>query len=166
MIATPSVAARSWLLIFFCLGACQPAQEQLTPRREADYRDSLYARTTDKSFADVEWELEFAISERNFRITGKNSVGSGLRDRGYTDFPNAAVVHFCSLERAREVLLMDLGFLAVMPCRIAIYEEGDGVTIAAVMLPTGHTNPDVTAFAREFNELQREIVDFVVDDRL
>jgi uncharacterized protein (DUF302 family) len=129
-----------------------------------DYRDNLYIRKTNKSFEDVEWELEFAITERNFRITGKNTIGAGLRNRGYPDYPDVTIIHFCSLERAREVLDMDIGFTAVMPCRIAIYQEGDQVTIAAIMLPETHEKPGVVAFAREFNALQREIVDFVMEE--
>lgn len=130
----------------------------------ADYRDSLYIRKTTKSFEDVEWELEFAITERNFRITGKNTIGSGLRNRGYPNYPNVSIIHFCSLERAREVLDMDIGFAAVMPCRIAIYEQDDQVAVAAIMLPVTHEDERVAAFAREFNELQKDIVDFVMEE--
>ena len=42
---------------------------------------------TDKPFADVVEELEFAITERNFRITGYNKVGSAMRRVDRTEAP-------------------------------------------------------------------------------
>src|SRR3972149_11931629 len=73
----------------------------------AGHSDLIVRATTDKSFQDVVDELEFAISERNFRITGANKIGSALRERGYKDFPDMQVIHFCSLEYAREALEID-----------------------------------------------------------
>ena len=106
----PRIAVMFALLgMAWCVGASQPATKATRVVRGE----------TSKSFDDVILELDFAITERNFRITGRNTIGKGLRDRGYKDFPNVEVIHFCNLEYAREVLLIDPGFVAEMPCRIA-----------------------------------------------
>lgn len=117
----------------------------------------------DKPFADVIFELNFAITERNFRITGRNTIGEGLRRRGYDDFPDIEVIHFCSLEVAREVLLLDPGFVAQMPCRIAVHEEDDHTVISLVTLPVGHRDPRVNDFARRMNDTLKEIVEFTIE---
>ncbi len=118
--------------------------------------------TVDKPFDDVVFELEFAITERNFRITGRNTIGEGLRRRGYTDFPDVEVIHFCSLEIAREVLLIDPGFVAQMPCRVTVH-VADGLTvISLITLPTDHADARVNAFARRMNATLRDIVRYAI----
>lgn len=123
----------------------------------------LYQLRTGKPFDDVLFELEFAITERNFRITGRNSIGKGLRARGY-EFPDVEVIHFCSLEKAREVLLLDPGYVTQMPCRITLHEEGDQTVISAILLPENHADPRVVEFARGMNTTLREIVGFAVSE--
>lgn len=120
--------------------------------------------TTTKSFEDVLLELEFAITERNFRITGRNTLGEGLRARGYTDFPDVEVIHFCNLEYAREVLLLDPDYVAQMPCRIAVHREPNRTVINVILLPEDHSDPRVNAFASRMNTLLREILAFVLEE--
>ncbi len=118
---------------------------------------------TGKSFDDVILELDFAITERNFRITGRNTIGKGLRDRGYADFPDVEVIHFCNLEYAREVLLLDPGYVAQMPCRVTVHRERGRTVVSLVLLPEDHPDPRVNAFAQRMNVLLREILAFVLE---
>jgi len=124
----------------------------------------VYRLVTDKSFEDVVFDLKFAISERNFRITGSNKIGKGLRERGYERYPDLEVIHFCSLERAREVLDLDPDYIAQMPCRIAVHEQGDKVIINAILLPENHSDARINEFAGEMNKLIRDIVAFAVEE--
>ena len=120
--------------------------------------------TTKKLFADVIQELEFAITERNFRITGRNTIGKGLRDRGYKDFPDVEVIHFCNLENAREVLLLDPDYVALMPCRATARQTPAGTTVSVILLPENHPNKKVRLFAHRINQQLREIFEFVIHD--
>lgn len=160
MIRSPSQFSRIALL-FACVAAaaCSPP-----PAPVASRSDALIERTrTDKAFDDVVFELEFAITERNFRITGRNTIGEGLRDRGYDDFPDVEVIHFCNLEYAREVLAIDPGYVAQMPCRITVHSEPEGTVISLILLPEDHADERVNAFARRMNAILREIVEFVLE---
>ena len=144
------------LLICFFTFACSDN----TPDSE-----SLILRfKTDKTFADVIQELEFSITERNFRLTGRNTVGKGLRKRGNDDYPDIEVIHFCSLDVAKEVLDIDPGFVAQMPCRVTVHEEKDYVIISLIQLPTDHKDPRVNDFAGRMNVTLREIVDYVLEE--
>ena len=118
---------------------------------------------TNKSFEDVIFELDFAITERNFRITGRNTIGKGLRDRGYEDFPDVEVIHFCNLEYAREVLMIDPGYVAQMPCRIAVHVAADTTVISLILLPEDHPDERANAFARRMNAILRDIVNVVLE---
>lgn len=117
---------------------------------------------TDKSFDDVILEADFAITERNFRITGRNTIGKGLRERGYTDFPDVEVIHFCNLEYAHEVLQIDPGFVAQMPCRLTVHVEHGKTVVNMVLLPENHEDPRVQAFAKRMNGELREILAYVL----
>lgn len=119
-------------------------------------------RSTDKSFQDVIFELEFAITERNYRITGRNTLGKALRARGYSGYPDAEVIHFCSVERARIVLDLDPDYLAQMPCRITVHVEDNRTVVHGILLPTNHPDARVVEFARETNALIQDILDFAV----
>ena len=150
-------------LAISALAACDMPKEppDASPSRPST---ALIERSvTQKAFEDVVFELDFAITERNYRITGRNTIGKGLRTRGYKDFPNVEVIHFCNLEYAREVLLIDPGFVAQMPCRITIHEQGDETVISLILLPEDHPIPEVNDFSRRMNVILREIVSFVID---
>lgn len=115
---------------------------------------------TEKSFQDVVDDLEYAITERNLRITGRNTVGEALRERGHEGYPDVEVIHFCNLENAREVLDMDMAFIAQMPCRVTVHEADGRVTISMLLLPEDHRDPRVNEFARRMNAQLREIAHF------
>ena len=134
--------------------ASQPAGES----------DDLVTRySTAKSFDDVVFELNFAITERNFRITGRNTIGEGLRKRGYEDFPNIEVIHFCSLELAREVLVIDPGFVAQMPCRITVHEQDGHTVVSVIRLPVDHVDQRVNEFAGRMNRTLLDIAEFAIE---
>ena len=135
--------------------------------REAPPSPELVVRAvTEKSFSEVIFQLEHAITEHNFRITGRNKIGEGLRERGYGDFPDVEVIHFCNLELAREVLLIDPGFIAQMPCRITVHSTQHGQTISLILLPENHLDERVNIFARQMNGILREIAQFVLEEDL
>lgn len=141
---------------FVLLGGCsaeRPSSDNL-----------VVTAVTTKTFDDVIFELEFAITERNFRITGRNTIGKGLRERGYENFPDVEVIHFCNLEYAHEVLVIDPGYVAQMPCRITVHTTADGTVISLILLPDNHADKRVNDFARRMNAILREIVDFVLEE--
>lgn len=149
----------TWLLLWTLVIALPAAA---APIDIAPERDLVVRYTVDKSFDDVVFELNFAITDHNFRITGRNSIGAGLRERGYEDFPDVEVIHFCSLELAREVLLLDPGFVAHMPCRVTVHVERGRTVVSLIKLPLTSADPRVNDFARRMNATLSEIVEFAV----
>lgn len=125
--------------------------------------NSIVRGATDKSFASVIQELEFAITDHNYRITGRNTLGKALRERGYEDFPDIEVILFCSVEQAREVLELDPGFIAMMPCRATVHEQEGRRVVSMVLLPESHPDPRVAAFAQRVNGVLKEILSFVLE---
>ncbi len=143
----------------FCAGAVLAAEISTI---KSEY--TIIRAVTDKSYEDVTDELEFAITERNFRITGKNIIGKAIRKRGHDDFPNVDVVHFCNVENAREVLEHDINFVSQMPCRMTIHEEQDKVVLQLILVPEQHPDPAVRDFSIRMNKTLKEILAFVLED--
>lgn len=158
---------RVWpLLICTVLAACsQKSTEQAAgdPAGAVETHSYHIVRAaTDKPFDDVVEELEFAITDHNFRVTGTNNLGKALRERGYQDFPDVEVIHFCSVENAREVLQLDPGYVAMMPCRVTVHVQDKKTIISLILLPEDHPDPKVNEFARRTNVELRKIMDFAL----
>lgn len=122
------------------------------------------ADTATKSYPDVMAELEVAITERNFRITGHNKIGSVIRERENIEFPDYDTIQFCNLSQAREMLTLSPASVAWMPCNVAVRSEGGRVIVTTHLLPTDSANPKLNEFARHMNEELKAIVRFAVED--
>jgi uncharacterized protein (DUF302 family) len=145
---TPSArkAVIAAMLVVFGLAACSaPPWQDRAPR---------YTVSTSKPFEEVLADLEFAIGEHNFPMTGRDSIGAAIAERNAIAFPSATVLHFCNLEYARQLLELDPRYLLHMPCRIALYEQAGRVTIEARLLPES----DPEAVSARVNNILRAIV--------
>ncbi|MFN5745954.1 MAG: DUF302 domain-containing protein [Methylococcaceae bacterium] len=138
-------------LISLLLSGCSP---------EADYYS---AETASKPYQDVMAELELAITERNFRITGHNRIGSVIREREHIDFPDYDSLQFCNLTRAREMLELSPEAVAWMPCTISVRSQNGTIIVTTHLLPTHSRDPRLNDFARTMNQQLKQIVDFAVE---
>lgn len=126
---------------------------------------AYYSRETGKkSYQDVMAELELAITERNFRITGHNKIGSVIREREGIAFPDYDTLQFCNLTEARVMLEMSPQTVAWMPCNISLRLENGKVVVTTHLLPVHNNDPKLDQFAETMNQRLREIVDFAVAD--
>ncbi|WP_244559158.1 DUF302 domain-containing protein, partial [Bathymodiolus platifrons methanotrophic gill symbiont] len=98
---------------------------------------------------DVLAELEIAISEHNFRITGHSRVGKVIRDRSTKDFPNYDTLQFCNLTHAKTLLLMSPHAVRHMPCNIVTYEYNGKTIVRTHLMPTDTNNSELNAFAEK-----------------
>lgn len=119
--------------------------------------------TSSKSFEDVIFDLEFAITQRNFRISARNDIGRAIRERGEKDFPQAMIIHFCNITIAREALELDPLLITHMPCRVAVYDHGDRITVSTTSLRDDSDDQRLNEFARRINAILREILRFAVE---
>ncbi|MGI9320866.1 MAG: DUF302 domain-containing protein [Thiogranum sp.] len=143
------------VLVFILMNvvACGPGFEQDPATR--------YTLHTSKSFDDVLTDLEFAIGEQNFRLTGRNTIGAAITERGEFDLPAATVLHFCNLEYARQILQVAPQYLLHMPCRIAVYQQEGKVTVEARLLP--ENDPAVRLLSQRVNRILEVIVSNAVE---
>ena len=144
---------QGFLLFFFLFMGCT---------QEEPYYYSRETRT--KSYSDVMAELELAITERNYRITGHNKIGSVIRERDQIDFPDYDTFQFCNLTLAREMLELSPESVSWMPCNMALRVENEKVILTTHLLKEDPKNPKLAAFAKKINAQLKEIVDFAVEN--
>lgn len=141
------------LLLVMIPARCATAQTPDTER--------IYQRTTPKPVPEVVEDVEFAISERNFRITSQLHVGRGIRERDKIEFPDYEVILFCNLGYARQMLELDPGFINHCPGRITVRGGADATYIATPLLPEPPgQDATLTALVQKINAQLRAIVDY------
>ena len=151
----PVVSSKPLVFLFVLLNllACGPNPgEDPAPR---------FTAQSSKTFDDVLADLEFAIGEENFRITGRNTIGAAIAQRQGTELPAGTVVHLCNLEYARQFLELAPHYLLYMPCRIVVYEQDDKVMVEARLLP--ESDPAVQALSQKINRILETIVTAAVE---
>lgn len=124
-----------------------------------------YAKTTNKAFDDVVFDLEFAITQANYRLTGKNRVGESIAEMRDTDYPKGTLLHFCNSQIAASVLDIRPEYLLNMPCKISVREidAGKQVIVETYLLQTG-SDPELDPILESINATIREIVEFGTGD--
>lgn len=133
--------------------ACAPPQQPIQQER-------WYQAETIKPYDDVLAELELAITENNFRITGRNHIGRVIRQRDNIAFPDYDTLQFCNLTLARQMLEMSTAAVAYMPCNISVRSENGKVVIVTHLLPTDGPDEKLNAFFRDLNGKLKKIIDY------
>ena len=123
-----------------------------------------YQAETSKPYDEVLAELESAIAENNFRITGHSRIGKVIRDRGTKDFPDYDTIQFCNLTHAKTLLLMSPAAVRYMPCNVVLYQYQGKTIVRTHLMPTDTDNTELNRFSVKMNETLRSIVDFAVEE--
>jgi uncharacterized protein (DUF302 family) len=124
----------------------------------------FYQVETKKPYADVLSELEVAIAENNFRITGHSRVGKVIRERGTADFPEFDTIQFCNLTEAKTILLMSPQAIRHMPCNVVTYQDRGKTIIRTHLLPSNTGNQALDEFSGKMNQVIKSIVDFAAEE--
>ncbi len=142
------------LLISACTTFSKPPDSELI---------HYYQAETTKPYDDVIAELEIAISEHNFRVTGHSRVGKVIRDRGSENFPNYDTVQFCNLSHAEVLLTLSPHAVSYMPCNIVTYEWRGKTIIKTPLLPVDSDKEAFNRLTKKMNKTLKQIVDFAAE---
>jgi Uncharacterized conserved protein len=123
----------------------------------------FYQVETVKPYDDVLTELQLAIAENNFRITGHSRVGKVIRERGAKDFPDYDTIQFCNLTYAKTILDINPKAIRFMPCNVITYKNQGKTSVRINLLPTKTDNKQFDRFAVDINKILKDIVDFSVE---
>ena len=91
------------------------------------YKDSnnIHKEFSDKDYTDIIQDVEFAITESNFRIVNRINIGEAIQERKENIFPRNEVILFCNLTIAEEMLKLEPDFINFCPYKITIAERSE-----------------------------------------
>lgn len=150
-------------IIFASLASISSCASQSEQPNIISERVEYYQVQTGKPYDEVLAELEIAIAEHNFRITGHSRVGKVIRERGAENFPEYDTVQFCNLTLARTVLEITPHAIGYMPCNVVTYQFDGKTIIRTHLLPEQSDNPELNRFAADMNKQLKQIVDFAAE---
>ena len=136
------------ILMLFLLSACD--------RQES----ALYEKQTNKQFEDVLQDIEFIITEKNFRITNRLHIGDAIQERGAEDFPRNEVILFCNLTLAEDMLLLEPRYINYCPYKISISEVGGKITLSTLLLPENTGNENLDVIAEKINKILLIMIEY------
>ncbi len=123
----------------------------------------FYEITTTKPYDDVLNEVQVAIAEHNFRITGHSRIGKVIRERGTVNFPDYDTLQFCNLSHAKTLLQLSPHAVSYMPCNIVLYFYEGKTIIRTHLMPTTSDNIKLNQFFLNMNQELKQIIDFAVE---
>jgi len=122
----------------------------------------LYKIHSRKSLAEVARGLEGAAQKHKFGVLGVHDLKAKMRENGVEFARDCQVFEVCNPHQAKKVLEANVEISTALPCRISIYQEGDGVTLATLR-PTAlleiFGTPGLQAVAREVEETLLKMMD-------
>ena len=130
---------------------------------EPDKTPPDYTRKTAKSYAATLSAVQEAAKTEGFKISGVHDLAASLLKEGIEREPYA-VVEVCKAELAAQVLKAEPRFGVFMPCRIAVYQQGEN-TIVTSVLPTRlltffpANKAEVKAAALQVDRVMKTIID-------
>lgn len=128
---------------------------------QISHSTAVYARTTPRPFTETLEAVQEAAKAAGFRIPGVIDLAASMRKEGIEREPYA-VIELCNAEIASGVLQVNPMIGTLMPCRIAVYEEG-ARTVVAMALPSKlmdlFPESEVAGAARRVDEALRGVID-------
>ncbi|MCP4685281.1 MAG: DUF302 domain-containing protein [bacterium] len=91
-------------------------------------QELAYTLESDKSFGEVVANLEKQIPEHQFRVLAVHNVQETLAEKGLERGP-LKIIELCNAKFAHTALQKTPDVALFMPCRYAVYEEGDKTVV-------------------------------------
>ncbi len=143
-------------LAIISFGLIATAQE----KQETEAND--YTRSVARPYAEVLAAVKKEAQAQGFKVSGVHDIAASLHKDGIEHEP-VATVEVCNTKIAAEVLNAEPRLVSVMPCRVAVYRQGEK-TVVTMILPSRlmrmfPVKPEVEQAAAEVDRSLKAVVD-------
>lgn len=120
-----------------------------------------FSRKLDLGFEQAIARAKETLKDEGFGVLSEINIAEKFKEKLGVDFRNYVILGACNPSIAHQALQEEIGLGLLLPCNVAVYEEGGQSVVAAIdaakmMSVVG--NPKLEAAAAEVNEkLQRAI---------
>jgi uncharacterized protein (DUF302 family) len=116
----------------------------------------LYRVKSRKTLAEVGRGLEAAAQKYKFGVLAVHDLKAKMKEKGVEFDRDCVIYEVCNPQQAKKVLEAKIEISTALPCRISVYSEGAGVTLATLR-PTALVEmfqaPSLRAVAEEVEEV-------------
>ena len=116
----------------------------------------LYRIESRKSLAEVGRGLEAAAQKYKFGILAVHDLKAKMKEKGVEFDRDCLIYEVYNPQQAKKVLEANAAISTALPCRISVYREGAGVTLATLrptVLLEMFQAPGLRAVAEEVEEV-------------
>lgn len=92
----------------------------------------IYQKSSKRSPQEVDQSLREAVQRHKFGILHVLDLKNTLHDKGIDLDNEVRIYDVCNPQAALQALRQDMATATVLPCRIAVYSDAGGSTIATV----------------------------------
>ena len=92
----------------------------------------LYRVNSKKKLSDVARDLEAACQKNKFGVLAVHDLKAKMNEKGVDFDRDCLIFEVCNPHQAKKVLEKNAEISTALPCRISVYEEGGGVTLATI----------------------------------
>lgn len=125
--------SHGWLALLLLVAAGHGGDE---PARAPEGGRMLLKRDSRKGVDRLAKDLEAACAAHKFGVLGVHDLKAKLKEKGQDLARECRVYEVCNPVAAKRVLDTNLDISTALPCRISLYDGGDGVTRLATLRPT------------------------------
>lgn len=122
----------------------------------------LYRVDSKKPLSQVARDLETAAQKHKFGVLAVHDLKAKLKEKGVDFNRDCLIYEVCNPQQAKKVLEVNTEISTALPCRISVYPQGSGVTLATIrptaMLDMFHT-PELRTVAEEVEAVIVKIMD-------
>jgi uncharacterized protein (DUF302 family) len=122
----------------------------------------LYRVDSKKPLSQVARDLETAAQTHKFGVLAVHDLKAKLKEKGVDFNRDCLIYEVCNPQQAKKVLEVNTEISTALPCRISVYPQGSGVTLATIrptaMLDMFHT-PELRTVAEEVEAVIVKIMD-------
>ncbi len=118
----------------------------------------IYITHSSRSSEEVEKRLTEAAARHKFGILHVHDLRKTLLSKGIDLGSECRVYDVCNPQSAFKALHTDMRVSTVLPCRISIFSEGEGCTIATVKPTALLESTGLEGVATLAEEIEREVL--------
>ena len=122
----------------------------------------LFEVTTKKSLDQIDADMQAAATRHQFGILSVHDLQATMKKKGVDYAKRTLIYEVCNPHQAKKVLEANGSISTVLPCRISVYQTGDGFKVAT-LLPTAlmgmFDSPELAPVAEEVEEAMKAIIE-------
>ena len=124
----------------------------------------IHKKISTKNFDDIIQDVEFAITENNFRVVNRLNIGESIQERKEKKFPKNEIILFCNLSLAEEMLILEPDYINFCPYKITINEQNNETFIATRLMPINTGSTKLNNFALKMNNILVKMVEYAASE--